>query len=106
MAMDAEAVHFFPIPFSGSLAMDSCLPVPEYGAVTLPAEIIRFFKRDELAVCQPQFVSVIRVMAVKTPALLSGMGKTLGYFGMLIQFSPGGVRVHVGVAFGTGKNIF
>ena len=80
MTMNAETIGLFAVPLAGSLAMDAGLPVPEYGAVTLAAEIVRFLERDELTVCQPQLVTVIQVMAVQAPALLFGMGKTFGYF--------------------------
>ena len=73
MAMDTETVHFFPVPFAGSLAVDAGFPVTEDRSVALAAEIVGFLKGDKVAVGQPQYIPVVRIMAVKAPALLAGM---------------------------------
>lgn len=67
MAMDTEEILLLAIPHSGPLAVESCLPFPEYGTVALPAEIIRLAKFDEPAVCQSERVTIIRIMTIKTP---------------------------------------
>ena len=42
---------------------------PQYSAVALAAEVIRLPKTDQFAVCEPEFVPVVGIMAVEAPSV-------------------------------------
>ena len=107
MTVHAKPVQFLAVPFAGPFAVDPRFPVPEYGAMALAAEVVGFFKGDEVTICQPQFVPVIRVVAVKAPSLFAGMVEHLGNFHMFIfQLPSFGVDFHVSMAVGAGEYPF
>jgi hypothetical protein len=62
-----EPVLFFPVPHPCPFAVQAGLPFPEYYAVALSAEIIRFLEADQLSVCQSEGVPVVRIVTVQTP---------------------------------------
>ena len=59
-------------------------PVPENSTMALAAEIVGFLKGDNVAICPPQYIPVISIMAVKAPALIAGMVEYFRNFNMLI----------------------
>jgi hypothetical protein len=58
-----------------------------------------------VAVCQLQFIPVLRVMTVKTPALFCGMLE-LDVCVLVFQHSPLGIRLHAGVTVRTREDTF
>ncbi len=67
MAAYAEEILLFAVPASCSLAVEPRFPVAQDRAVALPAQDVRFLEFDLLAVCEPEFVPVVRIVAVKAP---------------------------------------
>ncbi len=68
MAVYAKPVLFLAVPHTSPLAVQAGFPLAKYGAVALAAQVVRFIKTDQFAVRKPQFVPVIRIVAVETPA--------------------------------------
>ena len=68
VTVDAEAVLFFSVPHSCSLAMETGLPFTQYYAVTLTAEVVRFLEPNDRPIGESQRIPVIGIMAVKAPS--------------------------------------
>jgi hypothetical protein len=74
--------------------------------VALAAEVVGFLKGDQVAVGQPQYIPVIRIMAVKAPALLTGMVEHFRNFNMLVfQYPSFRIDVHIRMALGAGEDV-
>jgi hypothetical protein len=69
MTAYAKIVRFIAVPHAGPLPMQAGLPFPQYDPVALAAENVGFFKFDQFAVREPQFVPVVRIVAIEAPAL-------------------------------------
>ena len=99
VAMDTEQVLLVTIPVAGTLAMDAHLPVAELVAVALAAQTIRLGKIDQFAGDQSQLVTIIKVVAVRAPALAFGMMQD-NFFMIVGQDPPFRIGLHVGMTLG------
>ena len=68
--MDTQKIALLPVPHSGAFPVNSNLPIPVIGSVTLAAQTIGLVKVDKFAACKVQFVSIERSMTIQAPAVL------------------------------------
>ena len=68
MAVNAEEILFFAVPHPGLLAVQTGLPLAEYGAEALSAEVVGFLEFHQLSIGESERVPVVRIVAVKTPS--------------------------------------
>jgi hypothetical protein len=73
--------------------------------MTLPTKLIAVLEVNMVAVCQLEFIPVLRVMTIKTPPLFRCMFE-LDIRVLLFQHSPLWVGFHTGVAVGAGEDAF
>jgi hypothetical protein len=68
MAVYTEPVFLFAVPHPGPFPMESHFPITKHRPVALGTKIIRLLEAHHFAVCEPQGVPVVRVVAVKAPS--------------------------------------
>ena len=103
VAVGAEEVLLVPVPVPRPAAVDAGLPVPELLPVALAAEPVRLLERDPLAARKVELVAVVRVVAVKAPAVL-GVVRQLDVRVEVGQRPARPVRLHRGVTAGAGED--
>jgi hypothetical protein len=96
MTVNAEKILFFAVPHPGSFTVETCLPLAEYGAVALPAEVVGFLEFYQLSIGESERIPVIRIVAVKTPSAGHVMQDDILVHHL--QFSRGPVDRHTLVA--------
>jgi len=69
VAVDAKQVLFFSVPHAGPLSMESHFPIAKNRPMALGTEVIRLLETHNFAICKPQCVPVVRIVAVKTPSV-------------------------------------
>lgn len=103
VAAYAEIVLFLTAPAPGPFAVESVLPFPQDRAVALPAEVVGLFECNKLAICEPQDVPVVRVVAVKAPASRHMLKRVADILMHHLELAGGPVDRHAGMTIGTGK---
>jgi hypothetical protein len=82
--------------------MDARFPIPEFGAMALPAKFVRLFELDDLSARRMQYVPVFSIMAVHAPPVLFVM-REFDIIVELFQHTPLRIGIHIRMAFHTGK---
>jgi len=103
MAMGTQEVLFPPIPVTGSPAVNARFPIPQFGAMTLAAQLIGFSEIDQFAAGRVQHISIVGIMTIHTPPVFFVMLKN-DILMEFYQLSSLEVDLHVGMTFRTGKN--
>jgi hypothetical protein len=103
VAVGAEIVN--PLTWTGKVShpfpMNADLPVLIYRTVALPAEPIAFGKVDQIPVIEPELISILHIMAIKTPS--HGFGVMELDIGMLFfQLSFLSIHLHRGMTVAAG----
>ena len=73
--MHTEQVLFLSVPRTGAFAVFPRLPVPQFVAMTLTAQLERFTEIYKSAAGKSEIVALMGVVTVQTPAVLCVMFK-------------------------------
>jgi len=102
VAVSAQQVGLVAVPVARAASVDPRTPVPQFLAVTLPAEAVGLLERYPLAAGEVEPVAVVGVVAVQAPAVFFVVLElNLGVH--VRQNTPGPISFQIPVTLRTGE---